>query len=1026
MFTLDLSCINIENFRLPANEWLKNFKNTGVGFYIDAPKHSYEWIKYWDEQEYYCKNGYSVGGIRITGEHYFYLNFCQIQLKKGFGSEVLKGKKKVEKNVNFPDFWDSDWFYFTECELAREAGQHMIILKPRRRGYSYKNAAKCAYNYTFLRKSTSLIIAESSDYSEETMGMAVSYLDFLMKYTDFGKNRLINKPKDEILAGYEEVLADGTKTRSGSFSRLLAMTAKNNASVARGKDANVILFEEAGSFSNLKATYAATRPTVEEGLGVSGQIFVFGTGGDFSAGIVDFDEMFYNPEPYNFRAYQNIWEEGMELNKIGYFLPDYYSKGGFISEKGESQIEEAKIYIEGEIENKKRTSKDPNAVDVMLAEFPRCVEENQWISNENLTFKIKDFPNSTFSGEKETFKITTKLGFTTILTEDHPIYNGNKYIELKDLNIGDKISLLPFEYSNVYQKINIKTKLKCSSYDVTIDEDWALFIGLYLGDGSFYSRNKEGELEIAFDLKDQSSINWCRDFFISKFKIPSKRIIGDKKGGYRLRVYGKELLPLFESLDLIEDKLYESTVGSQGKKRKINVPDYIFKSPKSVVASFLKGIFDSDGCVYSSTTGVGMYSKYKTFITQIQQLLTGFNIFCKQLSQTKKAGDGHLYTGNSLWLNSANTKLFKDNIGFLSTRKQQILESKKYPRLKENILIDSINSIEPYGIKPCYDLTTNKGYFTAQGIWVHNCPKEAFIKSSSNIFPKAELQAQINYIKSSKIDESLGVCGELVDKDGEIIFNPSDKAKPIDSFPLKKDSDREGCFVQYQAPYKEENRVPNNLYYIGHDPYGVDSEKGESLGALFVFKQVNNISQPDDLIVAEYVARPSSGQDEYNRIMVMIAKYYNAKIGFENDRGNVIQYCRTNKVLGWLQEEADIYDKGEKVSNSLSRGYGMSMSNLKKKQQGCLYLRDWLLCRRGVDPSGKIKLNLNMIYSVPLLEELIKFEYDGNYDRVSACIIAMYYQKQIESKSIDRPQYVYNTDPFFTKFDSLGNFNSNY
>lgn len=158
----------------------------------------------------------------------------------------------------------------------------------------------------------------------------------------------------------------------------------------------------------------------------------------------------------------------------------------------------------------------------------------------------------------------------------------------------------------------------------------------------------------------------------------------------------------------------------------------------------------------------------------------------------------------------------------------------------------------------------------------------------------------------------------------------------------------------------------------------------------------------------------------------MIAKYYNAKIGFENDRGNVIQYCRTNKVLSWLQEEADIYDKGEKVSNSLSRGYGMSMSNLKKKQQGCLYLRDWLLCRRGVDPAGKIKLNLNMIYSVPLLEELIKFEYDGNFDRVSACIIAMYYQKQIENKPIDRPQYVYNTDPFFTKFDSLGNFNSNY
>jgi hypothetical protein len=677
MFDINLEHININEFRRPALEWLKNFKSTGVGFYVDAPKNSYEWVKYWDEQEYYCKNGYSVGGLRITGEHYFYLNFCQIQLKTGFSSEVIKSKRKVDKLVTFPDFWDSDWFYFTECEKAKEEGQHMLILKPRRRGYSYKNAAKCAYNYTFYRSSTSLIIAESSDYSEETMGMAVSYLDFLIKYTDFGKNRLVNKPKEEVLAGFEEILADGSKSRSGYLSRILALTAKNNPSVARGKDANVILFEEAGSFSNLKATYRATRPTVEEGLGVSGQIFVFGTGGDFSGGIVDFEEMFYNPEPYNFRCYSNVWEEGMELNKIGYFLPDYYSKGGFISDKGESLINEAELHIEGEIEKLKRTSKDSSAVDAFLAEFPRR-------------------------------------------------------------------------------------------------------------------------------------------------------------------------------------------------------------------------------------------------------------------------------------------------------------------------------------------------------------PKEAFIKTSSNIFPKAELQAQINYIKSSKIDSTLGVAGILSDEEGAVTFTPSDNLKPIDSFPIKKDSNREGCFVQYQRPHYENGRIPDNLYYIGHDPYGVDSDRGESLGSLFVLKQANNLSQPDDCIVAEYSARPSAGQDEYNRIMFMIAKYYNAKIGFENDRGNVIQYARSNKVLHLLQDEADIYDKGEKVSNSLGRSFGMSMSNLKKKQQGAIYLRDWLLAKRGIDPSGKHKLNLNMIYSVPLLEELLKFDYEGNFDRVSAMLVAMFYQKQVETKTINRIDYIYEADPFFNRFHSLGNLDSNY
>jgi hypothetical protein len=102
------------------------------------------------------------------------------------------------------------------------------------------------------------------------------------------------------------------------------------------------------------------------------------------------------------------------------------------------------------------------------------------------------------------------------------------------------------------------------------------------------------------------------------------------------------------------------------------------------------------------------------------------------------------------------------------------------------------------------------------------------------------------------------------------------------------------------------------------------------------------------------------------------------------------------------------------------------MSNLKKKQQGTIYLRDWLLSKRGIDAKGNHKLNLNMIYSVPLLEELLKFDYEGNFDRVSALLIAMFYQKQIESKAIDKPNYVYEADPFFNRFHSLGNLDSNY
>ena len=79
-------------------------------------------------------------------------------------------------------------------------------------------------------------------------------------------------------------------------------------------------------------------------------------------------------------------------------------------------------------------------------------------------------------------------------------------------------------------------------------------------------------------------------------------------------------------------------------------------------------------------------------------------------------------------------------------------------------------------------------------------------------------------------------------------------------------------------------KVPDNLFIICHDPYANDLPyaQGMSLGATYVIKNVNNFSNPADMIVASYVGRPEF-QDDYQRNLFMLAEYYNAKIGFEND-----------------------------------------------------------------------------------------------------------------------------------------------
>ena len=117
--------------------------------------------------------------------------------------------------------------------------------------------------------------------------------------------------------------------------------------------------------------------------------------------------------------------------------------------------------------------------------------------------------------------------------------------------------------------------------------------------------------------------------------------------------------------------------------------------------------------------------------------------------------------------------------------------------------------------------------------------------------------------------------------------------------------------------------------------------------------------KPDDIIVASYVGRPQT-QDEYNRNLFMLAEYYNAKIGFENDRGELIAYAKRHRKLHKLQEEFAMLDKRELRSRNVRRQYGMHMTE-QRKRQGELYIRDWLVTPRHTDEDGNVTLNLHKI-----------------------------------------------------------------
>lgn len=346
------------------------FKKEGV--YCKDPFLSPAWHEHWNEQLRRCIEGYSVGGVRITGDHYGYLNFSQIQLTHDDREVISKKKlsKGRQKIKTFPDFWDEDYHYFNAVDQAREEGKHLIVAKARRKGMSYKSAFMMANRYNTVRDSVTLIGAFDSKYlyPEGTFTMANDCLNFFNEHTGWAKKSQVINKQQHRKASYLQ-LVNGVNVERGYKSQIMAVTYKDNPDVARGKNASLILLEECGTFDNLKAAFLATEPTVRDGIYVTGTICLYGTGGEMLKGTADFCDLFYNPETYNLMAFDNIWDENAKNTKCGYYIPDYSCKPGFIDKDGNSDKISAKVYEESVRDHLSRTAKDKKTVNQHVIEY---------------------------------------------------------------------------------------------------------------------------------------------------------------------------------------------------------------------------------------------------------------------------------------------------------------------------------------------------------------------------------------------------------------------------------------------------------------------------------------------------------------------------------------------------------------------------------------------------------------------------------------------------------------------------------
>lgn len=303
-------------------------------------------------------------------------------------------------------------------------------------------------------------------------------------------------------------------------------------------------------------------------------------------------------------------------------------------------------------------------------------------------------------------------------------------------------------------------------------------------------------------------------------------------------------------------------------------------------------------------------------------------------------------------------------------------------------------------------------------------PAEAIVKTGVNMFPVVDLTERLQQLDSNPREFDDVYTGELVmNTKGEVEFRPG--GQPIREFP-HKDNKIEGAIEIFQLPEidRTTGKPFNDRYILGCDPYDDDASNTMSLGSVFV------LDLWTDKIVAEYTGRPMFAEDFYE-ICRRLCLYYNGRMNYENNKKGLFSYFSKNNCIYLLTDQLEFLRDKQMIKDV---GYGNKAKGtnavLAVNSYARNLLRAWLLrptiVIQEVDgESTEVAVPaLFNVRSRALIKELINFNNEGNFDRISAMGMLMLlredkmivYQGNISRERQERESSSYlGNDPFFSR-----------
>lgn len=985
----------------PAYEsfWQRETSRRKKGVFIKAKLYYKDIPKFFDANTTDEERESLLQPLRITGAHYTYLNYGRIERTPNDKERARlkrEGAEHVETVMGFPRYWDGDYWNFKIDEFIANNKFHLTKAKARRKGFSYKRGSQAANTINLFPNVTVTLAADQLAYLTDkgaTTFMAKKCLDHFEEHT-FWKRGYISEAIDDILMGYR-VSTKGLKN-FGWLSNLYSVAIGKNESAAVGKKAIEIDFEEAG-----KCVAKGTRFIMFDGSIKNVEDIVVGDvlmGPDSKPRTVlatthGIDNM-YKVIPENGiehivnskhpirtiyrKAYDNIvreelitapnhiktlslhprWRECYALEKVNGIefehkdvLIDPYIFGLWIGD--------------GDKDSARFTNPDIEVIDA-LKEFANannlvCNIYNHSTSKlaKRISFTKKDCSLNWFRqaldamGVKDNKFIPknyictdreSRLQFLAGIIDTDGNYDARKH----NFEIIQKLESVTAGIVYIARSLGIKTTVKtkvvngCTYYRIfLLSKGWIIPTKVKRKQCPEYTALQKNPLECRFDIES-----------IGKDEYYGFEVDGD-------------------SLCLLEDFT-------------------IFHNCPNLQKALDVTLSNTE----SGAISVGTIRIYGTGGTK------GANwaAFSKAFYNPKM-----------------NKMLCMENVWDINKRHEvcgfffpQVWDCEPYVERGNSIIFTAY----------AWDKQDKENHFHNNDSETHiiykaqraNTPAEAFINTTENMFASPELNLHVSNLINDNATRFF--------QDGWIVVNDLGNSNKAEFIPkaecIKRDifgkgrfhefvnqvphgsrDDTHGCVRMYYRPFLVNGEVPKDLYFVSVDAYKVDKAQKDvtdkhSLYSAQVWMRSNIITPyPNQkLLVCEYIGRLDTM--EQNDIVTMgMCLMYNAECCPEAGTGETVSNFIKYKLRRYLMLDPTNANT-RKLTNPNNNDYGIVIGDGDKKYNGLRMLKEFIYEPLSYTADGKPIRRLKSISSVRLLLECQRFTAEGNFDHISAAIVAMY------------------------------------